>query len=390
MRIESFTLENVGPIREAQIAFGDLTVLVGPQATGKSIFLQFLKLFADAGAIQSELKQYGSDWRKDLPAFLDLFLGEGMHSVWKEGKSNISLNGDPQSLDQLVGRSQRRKEESLFLIPAQRVLTLRDGWPRPFSDYGSGDPFTVRHFSERLRRLMDSEWARESVVFPRTRRFKTVLRDMLSSNVFGQFDLRVETTRSRKRLVLGRGKSASLPFMVWSAGQREFVPLLLGLYWLIPPTKVSRKGDVNWVVIEEPEMGLHPKATTVVLLLILELLSRDYRVCLSTHSPHVLDFVWGMGTLQRHGADPRDLLTMLEAETTQPMMAMARAVLQKQARVYFFNRESGIATDISTLDPAAANPIEAGWGGLSEFSGRVASTVASVVGASVGGNRNDL
>ena len=46
--------------------------------------------------------------------------------------------------------------------------------------------------------------------------------------------------------------------MVWSAGQREFVPLLLGMYWLMPPAKISPAQRLEWVVIEEPEMGLHP------------------------------------------------------------------------------------------------------------------------------------
>ena len=386
MRIESLTLENVGQIKKADITFGDLTVLVGPQATGKSIFLQFLKLFADTGAIQSELKRYGADWEKQTPAFLDLFLGEGMRSVWRGAESTITLNGKRQDLDQLAGRLKKSKGETVFLIPAQRVLTLRDGWPRPFSDYGSGDPFTVRYFSERLRRLMETELGRQAMIFPRTRRFKTEIRDMLTSNVFGSFDLHVEKYRSQKRLVLGGGKDTSLPFMVRSAGQREFVPLLLGLYWLIPPTKVSRKENLEWVVIEELEMGLHPKAIAVVLLLVLELLSRGYRVCLSTHSPHVLDLVWAMRMLQEYKADPRVLLEILEAEQSQSMNSMARDVLQKTAKVYYFDRTSGTTVDISALDPGAKDAKESGWGGLSEFSGRVNDVVSRVVNASGKGN----
>jgi hypothetical protein len=378
MKIESLTLENVGQIKKADITFGDLTVLVGAQATGKSIFLQFLKLMADMGAIQNELKDYGADWDKDLPTFLDLFLGEGMKSVWDSKTSRLLLNGNPQNLGKLVSRLQRDKTESLFLIPAQRVLTMRDGWPRPFSDYGPGDPFTVRYFSERLRRLMETELGRQPKIFPQTRRFKTEIRKMLESNVFGTFDLHIEKPGAQKRLVLG-GRESSLPFMVWSAGQREFVPLLLGLYWLIPSTKVSRKEEIQWVVIEELEMGLHPKAIAVVLLLVLELISRDYKVCLSTHSPHVLDLVWAMHKLREHGAGPGELLSILEAEPTQSMKTMAGKALTKETRVYYFSREHGRAFDISSLDPGSEHAEEAGWGGLSEFSGRVNDIVARVV-----------
>ena len=42
-KISSLNLERVGQMACADVTFGDLTVLVGPQATGKSIFLQFLR-----------------------------------------------------------------------------------------------------------------------------------------------------------------------------------------------------------------------------------------------------------------------------------------------------------------------------------------------------------
>ena len=45
--VKTLTIENVGPIKKASVEFGDLTILVGPHATGKTVFLQFLKLFED-------------------------------------------------------------------------------------------------------------------------------------------------------------------------------------------------------------------------------------------------------------------------------------------------------------------------------------------------------
>lgn len=51
MTLTRLHLANVGQIREATLEFGDLTVFVGPQATGKSIALQMLKLLVDSGTI---------------------------------------------------------------------------------------------------------------------------------------------------------------------------------------------------------------------------------------------------------------------------------------------------------------------------------------------------
>src|SRR5260370_36849047 len=110
-------------MKECDITFGDLTVVVGPQATGKSIALQFLKLLVDTGYVQPEMKRYGLDWSGALPEFFDAYFGEGMRAIWREA-SKVSWNGKQINIRNLVGRLRRSKHESLFWITAQRVLTL--------------------------------------------------------------------------------------------------------------------------------------------------------------------------------------------------------------------------------------------------------------------------
>ena len=376
-------ISRVGPITNADVDFGDLTVLVGPQATGKSIFLQFFKLLEDTRAVFAQLKKYGFDWNKETASFLDIYLGEGMGRIWRDGRSRMVYRGKAVELQELVARGSGSREESVFYIPAQRVLTLARGWPRPFTDYDAGDPFAVRDFSEKIRQMMQSGLGSGQSVFPHSGRLKLQVRDSLNATVFLDFQLLVDKQGAQKRLVLHTSqKGDPLPFMVWSAGQREFVPLLLGFYWLVPSGAISRRGGIKWVVIEEPEMGLHPRAISTVLLLVLELLSRDYRVCLSTHSPHVLDVVWALRVFQEHRAEPESLLDLFQVERRHDLKKMAAKVLQKRARVFYFDPRSGKTRDISNLDPGARDSAEAGWGGLAEFSGHVADVVADVVSAS--------
>jgi hypothetical protein len=371
-------LRHVGQIRDADLRFGDLTVLVGPQATGKSIALQFLKLVIDMGYVQAEMQRYGLDWSGELPQFFDAYFGEGMRSIWKAGRSEVHWEGKTIPLDQWIRRLRNVKTETLFYIPAQRVLALRDGWPRPFTDYSSGDPFAAREFSEKLRKMVDA-YAVEEGLFPLEKRLKRDIRTMLEKTVFANLPLRVDKFRAQKRLVL-KVADQSLPFMVWSAGQREFVPLLLGMYELMPPTKVSRRGKYEWAIIEEPEMGLHPRAVAVVLLMMLDLVSRGYRVCVSTHSPQILEAVWALRHLRENHADRQAFLTMFEAPSTPPMFKVAATALKADVKVHYFDPESGKTRDISELDPAEENG-EAGWGGLSEFSSRANSVVARAVAA---------
>ena len=373
-------IQNLGQIKNADLTFGDLTVLVGPQATGKSIALQLLKLMVDTGQVQEEMRDYGLDWSRELPNFLDIYFGEGMRAIWREGQTEIEWDGKPINLNQIVARKRKGKEETLFFIPAQRVLALRDGWPRRFTDYTPGDPFAVREFSERLRVLVEQEFGATGDLFPQERRLKREFRELLERHVFSNFHLKVDKSRSQKRLILGTGPEAeALPYMVWSAGQREFVPLLLGFYWLMPPTKVSTRGDIKWVVLEELEMGLHPRAIAVVLLLVFELVARGYRVCLSTHSPQVLDAIWALKHLRQTKAGAEAFLNIFEASNSPPMQKLADTVMEKTVKVFYFNRETGETSDISELDPSAEGEGQGGWGGLSEFSGRANEAVARAV-----------
>ena len=50
-------VENYGPIGKAHVEFGDLTILVGAQASGKSLFLELLKLLEDKDAIVETLRK---------------------------------------------------------------------------------------------------------------------------------------------------------------------------------------------------------------------------------------------------------------------------------------------------------------------------------------------
>ncbi len=382
-RLSKLSIRNVGPLLHADIEFGDLTVLVGPQASGKSIALQWLKLLNDTGAIKAQLLDYGIDWARSEQDFLNIYFGEGMSSIWQSKKSELLWNGEPVDFGQLVRRKATSGVETTFLIPAQRVLTLRDGWPRPFGDYGAGDPYSVRAFSEKLRILMETEFKIGVPLFPRPNRLKVEYRDMLSKSIFGGYSLTMTRAHAQKRLVLHRADSnlpfTDLPFMVWSAGQREFVPLLLGLYWLIPSAKIAVRGKIKWVIIEELEMGLHPRAIATVLSLILELLARGYKVCLSSHSPQVLEFVWAWQIIRETpGSKPVQLLNLLGSRHSQSLRDVAATVIKKQCKVYFF--ENGRPTvDITSLDPAASDGVEASWGGLLEFAGRANEVVAQAV-----------
>lgn len=379
MKPKRLRLEKVGPIVDADVEFGDLTVLVGPQASGKSILLQTLELVADTRAVQAELSRVNIDWRGDPALYFGQFYGEGMGSLWS-ADSAMSVDGKSRplpELSRLMKGPRSRGTERVFYIPAQRVMSLRDGLTRPFMDFRSGEPYVLREFSERLHWLVQNEFGQDDVLFPRSNRLKSDLRTRIAESIFGGFSLAIDRSYPQKRIVLSAGSGAPLPYAVWSAGQREFTPLLLGLYWLMPPARVARRNDIEWVVIEEPEMGLHPDAISVVMMIVLELLHRGYRVCLSTHSPHVLDVVWAMRVFQENQGTARDVQRALRF-TGAGTAEIAAEALHRVYKVYFLDRNCA-ARDISRLDPGAESTAESGWGRLTGGEDDIGEVVADVV-----------
>jgi hypothetical protein len=333
------------------------------------------------------MRRHGFDWAGDFSELLETYYGEGMSGLYKKDETRLWFDGKPQVFAGLARyrSSKTLFEPAFFYVPAQRVLTLRNGWPRPFTDYSPGDPFAVREFSERIR----LEFSGSDSLFPKTQRLNKPLRDLLATAYFHKFNLKIEKYRSQKRLVLvSPNAKQTLPFMVWSAGQREFVPLLLSLYWLMPAGSTSQRDQMEWVVIEEPEMGLHPVAISVILLICLELLRRGYKVCLSTHSQHVLDLVWALRLLKHTKADPSVVLDLfgVRKKGEPALLKLAKSVLEKTTKVFAFDTK-GQTHDISELDPGSDLHIERTWGGLTEFGGQVSDVVARAVSASETGNR---
>jgi hypothetical protein len=372
----TLTIHNFAQIADVELGLGDLTVLVGAQGTGKSLALQWLKVALDGHHVVRALQDAGHDVSQPK-TLIDLIFGVGMGEAWRED-SAIAFAGarvDPGSL-----KRGRAEAERLFFIPAHRSMLISDGWASPFQKLSADTPVVARIFSQNLFDRFSAGGG--GPLFPVSRKLKVAYRDQIEAAIFHGGSVGLEQdAQHAKRLKLTHGK-AQLPFMTWTAGQREFTPLLLGLYHLLPSTKQAKQPGVDWVVIEEPEMGLHPEAINVVLLLVLDLLWRGYRVVLSTHSPHVLTAVWMLQRLRSLGADWKILCRAFGMGTSQSLRPVAEAALTKEYRVHLlaFQKDGKVrSTDISQLDPDAAGTAESEWGGLTGYSSRFGEAVRTAV-----------
>ena len=62
--------------------------------------------------------------------------------------------------------------ETLFYIPAQRILSVSDGRPKPFMEFDSSAPYVLRQFSETLRQLLQNGMGKSESIFPISNRLK--------------------------------------------------------------------------------------------------------------------------------------------------------------------------------------------------------------------------
>ena len=365
---------------------GDLTMIVGPQATGKSLALQWLKLACDRLVVREDLERFGFDWSNQRE-FIDLFFGEGMSSGYHtSGDTPTAVFWDKKPLDLLKIDQKPRgrsipKGATTYYIPAHRSLLLAEGWPKLFQQYSTDTPYVARKASESLNALL-LRLSSTADVFPQANRLQAALRSQIDNAVFHGNSVSTDASLGRKRLVLKTKTGSNIPFMAWTAGQREFVPLMLALYELLPPSKVPRLDAYETVILEEPELGLHPQAIMAVMQMVFHLLARGYRVVISTHSTLLLESAWAIQRLKNSKATTKQLSNAFDLNASSKVIAAA--VLRSSIRAYYLDyTPKGTVTsrDISSLDLFDASPDVSGWGGLASFSEKLGNAVAAAAGA---------
>ncbi len=370
-----------GPITNGSVELGDITLLIGPQASGKSIFLQLFKYYEDLSYIKSTLLRYGYTWGNEYKKLIELYFGEGMSSLLSENTKIIINDREFQFKSVKNPRAKKVHVEKVFYIPAQRVITLDNGWPRNFQSFELAAPFVLKNFSETLRLLMEKEFddQHEPDIFPAKNRLNKSLRDSIDSGIFSTGKVILEK-QTKKRMVMKIGNHR-IPFLSWSAGQKEYLSLLMSLYWLCPPAKTAMRGRVEYVVIEEPEMGLHPEAIKSLLLQSIELVARGYKLLISTHSSVFLEFAWAFRFLSDNKQGWESLSKLFSDKKLTNMKVGFETMLKKEIRSYYFRRETeGVfIKDVSDLDVGSETDYMANWGGLSSFADRAANVVSDSV-----------
>lgn len=378
---ERVVIKNFGPIQKVDVELGDLTVLIGAQASGKSLFLQMFKLLKDKSAILQSLENYSFVVNNKLENLLNRYLGEGLASMWTDS-SELIMNGEIYSREYFENSSIGNSTDKVFYIPAQRILSISDGRPKNFMEFSENDPFVLRKFSDTLRLFTQNGLGGSGVLYPLPNRLKAVIKKLYNKAIFHDGVVVFDEKGGQRKIVMKVG-NMQLPLMTWSTGQKEFMPLLMAIYCLSgPPQNVINRDQYEYIVLEEPEMGLHPLAIQTIILQMMEFMDAGYKVIVSTHSPVLLEFIWAYNCLKSIPTEQRlealyELFNMQNSSRSK--LDFMKSIYDKDIRTYYFVRDASgkVETkDISSLDVYSEDIAVNEWGGLTQFSSKTNEVVS--------------
>lgn len=368
---DTLSVKNLGPIKNCEVEFGDLTFIVGPQASGKTMFLETLYLALEKEYIEHTLLQNSYNF-KNWDEFVRLYFGNHKTKIWSK---NTDCTFNKENIKVPIGKNVilSNQKESAY-IPAQRSITVSDGRCKNFNEYEQETPFVIKEFSEDLRRFIKDNNKIEQ------------LKDF--DNIYHKGEIYITKERMGQSKIRMKVADADIPFSSWSMGQKEFTPLQICFN--------SLKDRVSYIIIEEPELGLHPKAIQDFLKFTLKNCNfeipinydifwsekKKNKLIISTHSDTIIQFVWALSNIA-HISDKdkyiNAVMKMLNADSEDVDLQKNLKYLfnhRNNIKTYFFN--DGISKDISSLDAWSDDPDIVDWGGLTTFASTVGDIVADV------------
>ena len=312
-------------IRDAEIMLDGLTVLIGSQASGKSVIARliyfFNEYFADFNITAISNNEHKSSYdRRKREEFYKIF----PQYSWENSEFTITYANEDHEVMVYSRESSSIIDIATSPSVAAHFRSLKAAYRRTYEDFEEHEKeqdfpprLRVRFAFREMMRKSDLVQYEPALFVPAARSFYATIRDEIFSILaldekidhiilkFGEF---YEATKARltrlnrhhrytrspqfKRIIKGsfereggqdwlRMDHGSIEMSKASSGQQEALPLLLSIL------DYPRAGRT--LIIEEPEAHLFPEAQTEVLnFMVRQLRTRQGNIMFTTHSPYLL------------------------------------------------------------------------------------------------------
>jgi predicted ATPase len=254
-------------LKSVDVPLKPLTVLIGPNDTGKSAFLSAVKHLSQ----RFQDCPFASDdfWRFDRTCSIDIVGGTALGEVSKSFTDGDHGQRAPMSgLDLILPISQ-------FQLPMAGIATRCAGFAENES------PWQLGGGGERLAAVLDALLRLDR---PRFDQVVRVLRDLVP----GFENLQIKTpTADTREVFFEIDDGFVMPASQASVGVRLLLFIVVLVHSPQPP---------RIILLEEPENGVHPRRLEEIMLMLHQATlgaygGRPSQVIVTTHSPYLLDHV---------------------------------------------------------------------------------------------------
>ncbi len=129
----------------------------------------------------------------------------------------------------------------------------------------------------------------------------------------------------QKELFFQTTENVKLEIPLVSSMIKELAPLVLYLRYLAEPN--------DWIIIDEPEMNLHPAAQVELIEFLAMLVNAGLRVLITTHSPYIVDHIANLMQAAKH-KNKDDIKEQFYLEQTNAFIP------QEQVSIYLFENST--------------------------------------------------
>lgn len=336
--MRQITIENFSCIKEAALEFNRMTVLIGPQASGKSVICKLGYFFIDILSHQATLIIDGATFEAYKEYVASKFLEWFPFSAWGDGKFVISFSAGDYKIS-IARTSYSKKVSAKFRIKFSdefieqyaetRILAAKVLEKAASKNVGAYDyerEWRVRDLTERFaEKMLGKDFIAGQMFIPAGRSFFTSIGKAVAafeqgrvldpliiqfgrlftaykdrSNYFvppGAKERRAALDDAFEKILGGRLIFAGdqefvectdgrrVPLSALSSGQQELLPLVT----VVPRMATRRVRQA--IYIEEPEAHLFPSAQSNLVEIFASMISQSATgldMILTTHSPYVL------------------------------------------------------------------------------------------------------
>lgn len=301
-------IRNFGPIREAEIEVRDLTVFVGPQATGKSLAAQALFFLSEIQDFFDVVPQDAETPTQAAVSIMEWWFGNKTSAYASSGTilrwESTLLDNEPiyeiqwNDTGVVLSRALAEKLQTrhgprspYFLVPrniyipgGRTLYSFVPPYARSFVRIARDWPGYVLTFYETLGSVIKHLWelqmpdgSRQLTFFESSAPFDfDFCRQRIETIFKGQVRYGPDT------VALNIGQQL-LSAVTIASGQMEIWPL-----WAILEAVSLNPLSGFQICIEEPEAHLHPNAQRTVMEIIAHLASAGGQFLLTTHSPYIV------------------------------------------------------------------------------------------------------